>query len=190
VGGPGKNHIAAWFEGEGTQGDKRRAAQAAVRSALGEELGQDPIAAPGSIVQPSAANARPPKTFSRSLGEGKPTPRNPVRDAILSAMKAHTFFAQHPAENSPDGTKYVSAFLAKNGRAVAFDKAIASKQPVWMRDEPRIRELLDRLSVPFDGYPPEKGRNSNLSKAPSSTDKPYCELSHEPKVTRWQLWKA
>jgi hypothetical protein len=81
-------------------------------------------------------------------------------------MKAHSIFVQHPAESEPDGTKYVSAFLGRNGRVVAFDKAVASKQPMWMLDEPRMRKLLDGLGIPFDGYPPEKGRNSNLKKLP------------------------
>lgn len=35
VGGPGKNHITAWFDGDGVQGAKRYAAQAAIRHALG-----------------------------------------------------------------------------------------------------------------------------------------------------------
>jgi hypothetical protein len=164
VGGPGKNHIAAWFDGEGTQGGKRRAAQAAVRLALGEAVDQPPMAAPISTGRALSTKARLFETGSRSPGEGKPIPANPVRDAILSSMKAHPFFVQHPAESEPDGTKYVSAFLGRNGRVVAFDKAVASKQPMWLRDEPRVRELLDRLGIPFDGYPPEKGRNSNLKK--------------------------
>jgi hypothetical protein len=167
VGGPGKNHITAWFEGEGTQGDKRRDAQAAVRRALGEAVDQDSLAVPATRVRSSSTQARP--SFgapSRSTGEGKPNPSNPVRDAILSSMQTQTFFVKHPAETKADGTKYVSAFLGKNGRAIAFDKAVASKQPMWMLDEPRMRELLDSLGVPFDGYPPEKGRNSNLKKLP------------------------
>lgn len=102
----------------------------------------------------------------QSRGEGRPIPSNPIRDAILSAMKTHRFFVPHPAETKANGTKYVSAFLGKNGRAIAFDKAAASKQPMWVRDEPRVRELLDSLRISFDGYPPEKGRNSNLKKLP------------------------
>jgi hypothetical protein len=165
VGGPGKNHITAWFEGEGIQGDKRRDAQAAVRRALGEAVEQDPLAVPVPAVRSSSAKARvSSKAPPRSTGEGKPIPPNPVRDAILSSMESHTFFVKHPAETKADGTKYVSAFLGKNGRAIAFDKAVASKHPMWMLDEPRMRELLDSLGVPFDGYPPERGRNSNLKK--------------------------
>jgi len=87
-----------------------------------------------------------------------------VRDAILKLMKSHRFFVQHPAETRPDGTKYVAAFRGKNGRVVAFDKAVATKFPMWMLDETLMRELLDRLGVPYDCYPPERGRNSNLKK--------------------------
>lgn len=165
VGGPGKNHITAWFEGEGTQGDKRRAAQAAVRRVLGEAVDQNPLVEPVSTVRSSSATARrSSKAPSRSMGEVKPIPPNPVRDAILSSMKSHTLFVRHPAETKVDGTKYVSAFLGKNGRAIAFDKAVASEQPMWMLDEPRTRKLLDSLGVSFDVYPPEEGRNSNLKK--------------------------
>jgi hypothetical protein len=164
VGGPGKNHVAAWFEGEGTQGDKRRAAQAAVRHALSDGVDQFPIAAPVLAARMPSTKARPIGTTSRSLGEGKPIPPNPVRDAILSSMGAHWLFVQHPAESAADGTKYVSAFLGRNGRVIAFDKAVATKQPMWLRDEPRVREQLEKWGIPFDYYPPEKGRNSNLSK--------------------------
>ena len=166
VGGPGKNHIAAWFEGEGTQGDKRRAAQAAVRHALGNAVDQSSIAVPVSAVWATSSNTRPTRTASRVPGEAKPIPPNPVRDAILSSMRAHWFFVQHSAESAADGTKYVSAFLGKNGRVIAFDKAAKTKQPMWLRDEPRVREQLEKLGLPFDYYPPEKGRNSNLSKLP------------------------
>ncbi|MFO0992610.1 MAG: hypothetical protein U1E67_11860 [Hyphomicrobiales bacterium] len=166
VGGPGKNHITAWFEGEGTQGDKRRAAQAAVRHALGGAAHQDPIAVPHSILHVPEAKEHTSKAPSQSRGEGKPIPPNPVRDSILGSMRAHWFFVQHPAETEADGTKYVSAFLGKNGRVIAFDKAVATKQPMWVRDEPRVREQLERLGLSFDAYPPEKGRNSNLGKLP------------------------
>lgn len=103
---------------------------------------------------------------TRPRGKGRPIPSNPVRDAVLSAVKTHSHFAQHPAETASDGTKYLSAFLARNGRAIAFDKALASKQPVWVRDEPRLRDVLNTQGIPFDGYPPEKGRSSNLKKLP------------------------
>lgn len=170
VGGPGKNHIAAWFEGEGTQGDKRHAAQAAVRHALGDAVDQSPMAVSVSAARLPRAKVRPTKTASRSPGESKPIPPNPLRDAILSWMRAQPFFVQHPAETTAEGTKYISAFLGRNRRAIAFDKAVASKQPIWLRDEPRVRELLDNLRIPFDGYPPEKGRNSNLKKLPEFND--------------------
>jgi hypothetical protein len=62
------------------------------------------------------------------------------------------------------GTKYVSAFRSGNGRAIAFDKTAATKQPIWLKDEAPVRELLDRLGVPFVYYPGDKGRNSNLNK--------------------------
>lgn len=166
VGGPGKNHIEAWFKGEGTKGDKRRAAQVAVRHALGDTGDQALIDAPVSIAQGAGAKSRPSKMPSRSAGEGKPVPPNPVRDAILGSINAHAFFVQHPAETEADGTKYVSAFLGKNARVIAFDKAVASKQPMWIRDEPRVRELLERLRLAYDPYPPAKGRNSNLKKFP------------------------
>jgi len=99
-------------------------------------------------------------------GPGKPVPSNPVRDAILKSMRLHPFFRSHPAETSKGGTKYVSAFLGANGQVIAFDKAVTTKQPMWLRDETHLRILMDSLRVPFDGYPPEKGRNSNLDKLP------------------------
>jgi hypothetical protein len=165
VGGPGKNHVTAWFEGEGTQGDKRPAARAEVRHALGDAVDQPSIAVPLSATRVPITKVRPIGTTSRSLGEGKPIPPNPMHDAILSSMRAHSFFVQHPAETTAEGTKYNSAFRGRNGRVIAFDKAVASKQPMWLCDEPRVRELFDKLGIPF-GYPPEKGRNSNLKKLP------------------------
>jgi hypothetical protein len=171
VGGPGKNHIAAWLAGQGTQGEKRRDAQAAVRLALGEGAVQGPIPVPISKVQESETRPRKFRAPSGSTGKGKLIPSNPLRDAILSSMKAHTFFVQHPAETQVDGTKYVSAFLGKNGRAIAFDKAAASKQPMWMLDEPQMRKLLGSLEVRFDDYPPAKSRNSNLKRLPELRDK-------------------
>ena len=171
VGGPGKNHLKAWCEGKGTQGEKRRHAQAAVRSVLGEAADQDAFTAPVPTMQPSSARAHPSfRAASRFTGKGKPNPLNPVRDAILSSMKSHMFFEEHPAETKADGTKYVSAFLGRNGRVVAFDKAVASKQPVWMLDDRRVRNLLDSLGIPFNSYPAEKGRNSNLEKLPEFKD--------------------
>jgi len=86
-------------------------------------------------------------------------------------MKSHPFFVQHPAETKADGTKYVSAFRGKNGRVFAFDKAVECKFPMWMSDEQWMRELLASLDVPFDCYPPERGRNSNLKKLPEFKDK-------------------
>ena len=100
----------------------------------------------------------------RVAGLGLPVPNNHIRDAILVAMVAHPSFRPHPAETKKGGTKYIAAFSARNGRALAFDKAVASKQPIWMVDEPAVRALLERLRVSFDYYPPDKGRNSNLSK--------------------------
>jgi hypothetical protein len=172
VGGPGKNHVSAWFEGEGTQGNKRRDAQAAVRRALGDAVIRDPVAMPFQAARSSSGKTRSSsKALSRFTGEGRPVPANQLRDAILSWMKSHPFFVQHPAETKADGTKYVSAFRGKNGRVFAFDKAAESKFPIWMLDEPPMRELLDRLGVPFDCYPPERGRNSNLKKLPEFKDK-------------------
>lgn len=171
MGGPGKNHVTAWFKGEGTQGDKRRDAQAAVRRALGEAVNQNPTTVPVSIAQAPVPKVRPSKALPQSVGEGRPISSNTLRDAILRSIRVHSFFVQHPAETAADGTKYVSAFLGKNGRVVAFDKAAASKQPMWMLDEPPMRQLLDDLGIPFDGYPPEKGRNSNLKKLPEFKDK-------------------
>jgi len=91
-------------------------------------------------------------------------------------MTDHWFFVRHPAETAADGTKYVSAFLGKNGRVVAFDKAVATKQPMWVCDEPRLREHLEKLGFPFDYYPPEKGRNSNLSKIPEFKDQAILRI--------------
>lgn len=165
VGGPGKNHITAWFAGESTQGNKRRDAQAAVRRALGEAVDHGKMPLLFSSAQTQARVSRP-KTSPKSAGQRRPVPPNPVRDAVLASVKVHTFFVQHPAEKEPFGTKYVSAFRGKNGRAIAFDKAAASKQPLWLRDEPRARALLESLHIEFDAYPAESGRNSNLKKLP------------------------
>ncbi|MBZ9939434.1 hypothetical protein LB518_24320 [Mesorhizobium sp. BR1-1-16] len=101
---------------------------------------------------------------SRVAGIVRPVPANPTRDAILAAMAAHPSFRAHPSETKKGGTKYVAAFRARNARTLAFDKAAASKQPIWMVDEPAVRALLETLRVSFDYYPPDKGRNSNLAK--------------------------
>jgi hypothetical protein len=172
VGGPGTNHITAWLEGEGTQGNKRHAAQTAVRRVLGEAAHYAPLVEQAPTVRSSSTMATASrKPSSRSTGEGKPIPPNPVRDAILNSMRVHWFFVQHPSEGRSDGTKYVSAFLGRNGRVIAFDKAVATKQPVWLCDEPRMREALEKLELPFDVYRPEQGRNSNLSKLPEFKDR-------------------
>ncbi|VTZ27658.1 hypothetical protein MPC4_180001 [Methylocella tundrae] len=167
VGGPGKNHIASWFAGEGRQGGKRVAAQMALGKSTDVPVPEpqlEKVTTPSDFQAKAATMAKSARTPSVPRGVGKPIPVNPVRDAILQSMNAHASFRPHPSETIVGGTKYVSAFLGRNGRAIAFDKAVATKQPMWFRDDPHLRELMDKLRVPFVGYPPEKGRNSNLSK--------------------------
>ncbi|MFG1379732.1 hypothetical protein [Xanthobacter autotrophicus] len=167
VGGPGKNHIASWFAGEGRQGSKRIAAQTALGKSTGLPVAEPQLergTTPGDFSAKASAVVKSSRTTSVRRGVGKPIPANPVRDAILQSMNAHASFRPHPSETIVGGTKYVSAFLGRNGRVIAFDKAVATKQPMWFRDEPQLRALMDKLRVSFDGYPPEKGRNSNLSK--------------------------
>lgn len=164
VGGPGKNHINSWFDGAGTQGSKRKNAQAAVRRALGQTVEDASEIAPSAPARSPTEVRASRKSSPKPEVAGKPIPPNPIRDAILTAMTGHRMFVAHPAETKAGGTKYVSAFRSGNGRAIAFNKAVATKQPIWLKDEAPVRELLDRLGVPFDYYPADKGRNSNLNK--------------------------
>ena len=162
VGGPGKNHINAWFHGEGTQGEKRYAAQRAVCAAQGL------ADAEASLVVSSSPPPRSiPKGDDRiassnvaATGRGE----NVTRDAMLASIKRHGSFRSHPSQSSEEGTKYISGFLCKNGRAIAVDKTAANKQPIWMQDEPSARHLLERLGIQYDYYAADRGRNSNLKK--------------------------
>jgi hypothetical protein len=72
VGGPGKNHVTAWFEGEGKQGAKRRAAQAAVQRALGTAA-VSAGAAPEAITFPT-----PPRGACAHATYRTPRPALPV----------------------------------------------------------------------------------------------------------------
>jgi hypothetical protein len=117
-------------------------------------------------------------------------PDNPTRDAILLTMAAHPYFGAHPSETKKGGTKYVAAFRALHGRAVAFDKAVATEQPIWMVDEPPVRALLARLRVAFDDYPPERGRNSNLSKIPEFEARHLLRAFPETKAVAIEIVQA
>ncbi len=155
VGGPGKNHVAAWFGGEGSQGDKRRAAQAAVRNALGQTVRRSSIEREPDPKVPGA-NSRGERLARRSAAPRKPIPLNSVRDAILNAMKVNAFFAQHPPETAADGTKYVSAFLGRNGRAIAFDKAIASSSRSGCETSPDCAGCSTGSEFPSTAIPPKR----------------------------------
>lgn len=99
-------------------------------------------------------------------GSGKPIPKNPTRDAILARLRSQADVEAHPDQKNAAGTKYISAFICRNGSAFAIDKMSASKQPIWFLDNPRMRSTLDAAGIAYDFYPPEKGRNSNLHKIP------------------------
>lgn len=162
VGGPGRNHIASWFEGIGRQGNKRISAQKALgklTSPLIAQVAVEKLTTPLESHVDFNATLKPFKEPTKPL-----IIANHVRDKILKLMNDHAFFHPHPSETMLGGTKYVSAFIGKNGEVIAFEKNLTSKQPMWLRDVPYLRALLDTLRVRYNGYAAEKSRNSNLSK--------------------------
>jgi hypothetical protein len=165
VGGPGRNHIDAWIEGRGLQGQKRVQAQMAVARTLGR-----PVPTP---IEASKNTRAERQAAERSAGEGgdtkpsaRPVSSNPIRDAILARIAARSDVEPHASQKHLQGTKYISAFCCSRGATFAVDKMSATKQPLWMLDTASVREALDQRGILYEVYLPERARNSNLHKLP------------------------
>jgi hypothetical protein len=134
-----------------------------VRHALGEIPASDPsqIAPPTPNQRLEAARERT-ATGKRSRKVTlRKMPHNSTRGAILENLTNHPELRPHP--DRPRGTKYISIFMAPNGRAVALDKTSASRQAIWVQAlgiEPN-----DLSSIRREAYPASRGRNSNLNVA-------------------------
>jgi hypothetical protein len=89
---------------------------------------------------------------------------NATSDAILADLMARGDVRVHPDQRSPGGTKYIKAFVTRFGIPFAVDTSSESKQPIWFLHDSKFEAALDRMSIPFDFYPPDKTRNHNLHK--------------------------
>lgn len=158
VGGPGKNHIADWFAGRGTQGEKRLKAQDALFARSQRTLNSMYVAA-----EPDRSRPHLPKEFRANLSRDGSF-ANVTRQAIVDYILARTDVKLYPHQSHPHGTKYIVAFQTVTGTIFAIDKGSKSKCPFWILDTPQRRLVLKQADIGYELYPSHRGRNSNLHK--------------------------
>ena len=73
---------------------------------------------------------------------GKLSPEKMLRETMMAELEISTVFRPHPEQRGADGTKYISAFLAKSGKTFAIDKTSWIGSSIWIFHSPTVRTRL------------------------------------------------